>query len=188
MERYVAIEKILRYVGADDLVLTTTGMPSREAFVADDRPGNFYMIGSMGLLSSLGLGLALLNKDRRVIVIDGDGSALMSLGTVPLISYEAPRNLYYIILDNAAYGSTGGQPCISGKIDLGKIVQAAGFHRVESVENTEELERVLKQTLAQEGPVCMHAHVEISRVKGIPRVSYSPEEIRDRFRKGVGAS
>jgi len=188
MERYVAIEKILQHVEADDLVLTTTGMPSREAFVADDRRGNFYMIGSMGLLSSLGLGLALLNRDRRVIVIDGDGSALMSLGTIPLISYEAPRNLYHIILDNAAYESTGGQPCISGKIDLGKIVQASGFRQVESVENTEVLERVLKQTLAQEGPACIHAHVEVSRVKGIPRVSHSPEEIRDRFREHVGSS
>lgn len=108
MERYTAIKTILQEVGAEDLVLTTTGMPSREAFVADDRPGNFYMIGSMGLLSLLGLGLALLNKHRRVIVIDGDGSALMSLGTVPLISSEAPTNLYYMILDNAAYESTGG--------------------------------------------------------------------------------
>jgi len=188
MERYVAIEKILQHVEPDDLVLTTTGMPSREAFVANDRPGNFYMIGSMGLLSSLGLGLALLNKDRRVIVVDGDGSALMSLGTVPLISYEAPRNFYYIILDNAAYESTGGQPCISGKIDLGKIVEAADFRRVESIENTEELERVLRQTLRQEGPACIHVHVEISRVKGIPRVSHSPEEIRDRFRKHVESS
>lgn len=188
MERHTAIEMILQQVEADDLVLTTTGMPSREAFVADDRPGNFYMIGSMGLLSSLGLGLALLNKDRRVIVIDGDGSALMSLGTVPLISSEAAQNLCYIILDNAAYESTGGQPCISGKVDLGRIVQAAGFRQVESVENTEVLERVLRQTLAQDGPSCIHVHVEISRVKGIPRVSHSPEEIRDHFREHVGRS
>jgi len=185
MERYTAIETILQQVKVDDLVLTTTGMPSREAFAANDRPGNFYMIGSMGLLSSLGLGLALLNKNRRVIVIDGDGSALMSLGTVPLISSEAPQNLYYMILDNAAYESTGGQPCISGKIDLGRLVQAAGFRQVESVENTEVLERILRQMLVQDGPSCIHVHVESSRVEGITRVSHSPEEIRDRFREHV---
>ena len=185
MERYTAIETILQQVGVDDLVLTTTGMPSREAFVADDRPGNFYMIGSMGLLSSLGLGLALLNKHRRVIVIDGDGSALMSLGTIPLISFEAPQNLYHIILDNAAYESTGGQPCISEKIDLGKIVRATGFHRVEAVENEKVLGRIVKRTLAERGPACIHVRVEVSRVDDIARVSYSPEEIRDRFRKHV---
>lgn len=185
MERYTAIETILQQVGPDDLVLTTTGMPSREAFVANDRPGNFYMIGSMGFLSSLGLGLALLNKNRRVIVIDGDGSALMSLGTVPLISFEAPQNLYYMILDNAAYESTGGQPCISGKVDLGRIVQAAGFRQVEGAENTEVLKRILRQMLVQGGPSCIHVHVESSRVEGITRVSYSPEEIRDRFREHV---
>jgi len=185
MERYTAIKTILQEVGAEDLVLTTTGMPSREAFVADDRLGNFYMIGSMGLLSSLGLGLALLNENRRVIIIDGDGSSLMSLGTVPLISSEEPTNLYYMILDNAAYESTGGQPCISGKIDLGRIVQAAGFRQVESIENRKVLKRILRQLLVQDGPSCIHIHVESSRVEGITRVSHSPEEIRDRFREHV---
>jgi thiamine pyrophosphate-dependent acetolactate synthase large subunit-like protein len=188
MERYTAIETILRHVREDDLVLITTGMPSREAFVADDRPGNFYMIGSMGLLSSLGLGLALSNKGQRVIVIDGDGSALMSLGTVPLIAYEAPENLHYVILDNATYESTGGQPCISGKVDLGKIVRAAGFRQLESVEDKKSLEQKVTQTLAAEGPTCMHVRVDVSHVEGIPRVSHSPEEIRDRFRKQVRSS
>jgi len=91
IDRYKAIERILQHVKADDLVLSTTGMPSREVFMADDRPGNFYMIGSMGLLSSFGLGIALLTPQQRVFVLEGDGSALMSLGTLPLIASEGPR-------------------------------------------------------------------------------------------------
>ncbi len=101
--RYEAIEKILEHVQADDLILSTTGMISREVFMTDDRPGNFYMIGSMGLLSSFGLGLALLTPGQRAFVLEGDGSALMSLGTLPLIAAERPGNLVHIILDNEAY-------------------------------------------------------------------------------------
>ena len=98
IERYKAIVTILEHIGTDDLVLSTTGMISREVFLSHDRPGNFYMIGSMGLLSSFGLGLALLTPEQRVFILEGDGSALMSLGTLPLIASEGPANLV------AAYG------------------------------------------------------------------------------------
>ena len=110
IDRYVAIEKVLGHVEADDLVLSTTGMISREVFVADDRAGNFYMLGSMGLLSSFGLGLAMLNPKQRVFMLEGDGSALMNLGALPLIAKEGPENLVHVILDNEAYESTGAQP------------------------------------------------------------------------------
>ncbi|MCH7606805.1 MAG: hypothetical protein IH962_06585, partial [Chloroflexi bacterium] len=106
IDRYKAIEAILQRVGSNDLVLSTTGMISREVFATDDRPGNFYMIGSMGLLSSFGLGLALQFPEKRVYVLEGDGSALMSLGVLPLIAAEGPNNLVHIILDNEAYEST----------------------------------------------------------------------------------
>ena len=86
--RREAIEHILGYVKPESIIISTTGMISREIFSTKDRPSNFYMIGSMGLLSSLGLGLALLNKDKHIYIIEGDGSSLMSLGTLPLITYE----------------------------------------------------------------------------------------------------
>src|SRR5688572_30142865 len=104
--RYEAIESMLAHVDDADLVLSSTGMISREVFTTKDRPGNFYMLGSMGLLSSLGLGLAVLAPQRRIWVLDGDGSALMSLGTLPLIATMCPPNLIHVILDNAAYEST----------------------------------------------------------------------------------
>ena len=118
--RYRAIEKILAHVRPADLVLSTTGMISREVFFTEDRPGNFYMIGSMGLLSSFGLGLALMVPEQRVFVLEGDGSALMSLGALPLIAGENPSNLVHFILDNESYESTGGQPTISLQSGLGR--------------------------------------------------------------------
>jgi thiamine pyrophosphate-dependent acetolactate synthase large subunit-like protein len=180
--RYQAIARMLEYVRDDDLVLGTTGMTSREMFVTSDRPGNFYMIGSMGLLSSFGLGLAILNKNQRVFVLEGDGSALMSLGNLPLIASEQPANLVHIILDNETYESTGGQPSISSKVDLAEIGKSCGYRRVSRVENIEGLDEALRDCEASAGPFLIVVKASIVPVEGIPRVSHTPEEIRDRFK------
>jgi thiamine pyrophosphate-dependent acetolactate synthase large subunit-like protein len=185
IERYLAIQKIFQHVQGPDLVLTTTGMISREAFVTNDRPGNFYMLGSMGLLSSFGLGLTLLRPERRVWVLEGDGSALMSMGTLALIPTERPRNLVHIILDNEAYESTGGQPSISSEVDLAEIARSCGYPGVYYVEDLALLEDVLASCQANSGPHLILVKVSIAPVTGIPRVSHTPVEIRDRFRACV---
>ena len=185
IDRYIAIQAILRVVQADDLVLSTTGMISREVFVTDDRPANFYMIGSMGLLASFGLGLALQSPGQRVYVLEGDGSALMSLGTMPLIATEQPQNLVHIILDNEAYESTGSQPSISSKVDLAEIGRGCGYASVDRVEDIESLEGVLRDAGNTPGPRLIMVKVGIAPVKDIPRVSHAPAEIRDRFKASV---
>jgi thiamine pyrophosphate-dependent acetolactate synthase large subunit-like protein len=185
IERFRAIQKILEQVKDEDLVLTTTGMVSREAFVAKDRPGNFYMLGSMGLLSSFGLGLALLRPERRVWVLEGDGSALMSMGTLALIPTEAPRNLVHIILDNEAYESTGGQSSISSAVDLAEVAQSCGYPGVHKTHDLESLQDALKGCQPHSGPHLIVVKASIAPVRGIPRVSHPPIEIRDRFRASV---
>lgn len=182
IERYKAIQKILDYVGDQDLVISTTGMISRELFTIQDRPGNLYMIGSMGLASSLGLGVCLMNPKARVFVIEGDGSALMSLGTLPLIATEAPSNLTHVILDNEAYESTGSQPTISSDVSLAAIGAAAGYRNVASVEDAQALDGALRDAVAMDGPWLIVVKASIVHREGIPRVSHSPEEIRDRFK------
>ena len=185
ISRYEAIEKILEQVGAGDLVLSTTGMISREVFVTTDRPENFYMIGSMGLLSSFGLGLALLVPGRRVFVLEGDGSALMSLGTLALIASEKPAGLMHIILDNEAYESTGAQPSISSKVDLADVGTSCGYSHVARVEDLEGLQGALSECASLQGPHLILVKAGIAPVKGIPRVSHSPTDIRDRFRSSI---
>ena len=182
MDRYKAIEAILSHVGDRDLVLSTTGMISREAFAINDRPGNFYMIGSMGLVSSLGLGLALLKPYIRIFVLEGDGSALMSLGTLPLVSAEAPANMVHVILDNEAYESTGSQPSISSQVSLADIARASCYRGVALAEDGPELERALREFDDQPGPQLLLVKADIAPVEGIPRVSHDPTYIRDRFR------
>jgi len=185
ISRHEAISIILGNTGQDDLVLSTTGMISREVFSSCDRPGNFYMIGSMGLLSAFGLGLALLRPDLRILALDGDGSALMSLGTLPLISSEAPANLLHIILDNEAYESTGSQPSISSRISLAEIGRASGYQSSIQVEDGCVLEQALQACSDVHGPHLILVKAGIASSGDVPRVSRTPMNIRDRFKAHI---
>ena len=185
IDRYLAVEKILQHVEPTDLVLSTTGMISREVHLAGDRPANFYMIGSMGLLSSFGLGLALMTPEQRIFILEGDGSALMSLGTLPLIAAEGPSNLVHIILDNESYESTGSQPSISSAFDLAQVGESCGYRNTARVDDIEGLETALRGCSASSGPHLILIKAGIAPVEGIPRVSFAPTEIRDRFKSSV---
>ncbi len=102
----------------DELVVHCNGFISRISHHLRDRAANFYMIGSMGLASSIGLGLAMAQPGRRVVVFDGDGNVLMNLGALGSIATLAPVNLLHVVFDNEQYGSTGGQCCISAKVAI----------------------------------------------------------------------
>lgn len=181
MKRQEAIETILRHMG-HELGVHCNGMVSREAFHTLDRPESFYMIGSMGLAPSIGLGVALSRPDRKVVVFDGDGNVLMNLGTMAEVGALKPANFFHICLDNGVYGSTGNQPTLAQEVDLGKIARAAGYRIVRRVTNRTTLEETAKGLLRAQGPLFL-------LVKVIPEVEYetagrltlSPVEIRDRF-------
>src|SRR5262249_58983528 len=99
----------------------------RAAFGAGDSERSFYMIGSMGLASSIGLGIALARPDLRVVVLDGDGNVLMNLGTLATIAAAAPPNLLHVCFDNSMHASTGGQATISDRVALDAMARAAGY-------------------------------------------------------------
>lgn len=158
------------------LLICNIGYPSRELFSVKDRRENFYMLGSMGLASSIGLGLALARPERKVMVLDGDGSVLMNLGTLATIAHHAPENYLLVILDNCCYGSTGSQPtCTFLGTDLFALAKAAGVKKVSLVERAEDL------ALALLG----HDVVIIVKVEEgnapVPIISLSPEDIIVRF-------
>ena len=188
ISRIHAIRIIAESLQKNDLVVSTTGMISRELFITDDRSGNFYMLGSMGLVSSFALGLALLNPSNRVVALEGDGSALMSMGTLALIASEAPNNFLHIILDNESYESTGGQPTITDQIDLAKVAASCGYNHAERIENGEQLAVSLANSVNTPGPRLILAKVGIAPVKDISRVTHNPVDIRDRFGSAVSAS
>ena len=126
MARYEAIYEIMEYID-DELVVCNIGFPSRELYEINDRSRNFYMIGSMGLASSIGLGLAMAKPNEDIVVIDGDGSLLMNMGSLVTVFANNPSNLTWIVIDNGAYGSTGNQDTYAQKIDLVDVARGVGF-------------------------------------------------------------
>jgi len=185
MKRSEAIRSLLQGLGPDDLALFTTGMISREANAALDRNANFYMIGSMGLLSAMGLGIALNQPEKRVVVVEGDGSTLMSLGTLALIGHEAPTNFTHVVLDNEAYESTGNQATISAGRDLAQYAEASGYASVGRAGDLEGFSRLFRAHLAADGPTFLAAKVTGRASHDIPRIAMTPPALRDRFRKAV---
>jgi phosphonopyruvate decarboxylase len=180
LSRQAAIAAAVKTLGAE-AVVHANGYPSRESAAVADRPQNFYMIGSMGLAASIGLGLALARPRRRVVVFDGDGNLLMNLGVLANVAAAAPANFVHCVFDNEAYGSTGGQASASRQVRLDRVAAAAGYRTVLAVTQAEEIEGALRAMLAVDGPHFLLVKVTPEEAD-VPRITLTPEAIRDRFR------
>jgi len=169
----------------DQLVVCNIGLPSQELHMIDDQPTNFYMLGTMGLSSSIGLGLAL-SQPKTVISIDGDGSVLTNLGTLPTIANNVADNYILLIIDNGSYGSTGDQPTYAGKkTKLEKVAEACGCENV-LVCRGEETREVLEQAIASKKMTVIVAKCDSGNIK-LPVIAMDPVVIRDRFMKAVAS-
>ena len=168
----------------DQLVVCNIGHPSQELYAIKDAPTHFYMLGSMGLSSSIGLGLGMC-LDRPVVAIDGDGSILMNLGTFATIAHQSPHNLTLIVVDNGAYGSTGDQPTFTGDrhTSLSGIARAAGIEQVWNLEGKEVGSR-LPAILRLEGTKVAVVRCEPGR-REIRPISIDQMTIKNRFREAV---
>lgn len=188
MKRHEVLKIISENVSPDDLIFSTTGMISRELFAVGDRPQNFYLLGSMGLTSPLALAVAIIKPQKRVVAVEGDGSMLLNLGIIPAVSAlkNRCRNFLLIVVDNGVYGSTGNQPTISSAVALEKIAKAAGFRNVERTTTRKTFQDSLGCLLKKTGPSFLLAKVDRSNLEKIPRISFSPNEIKERFIKILG--
>jgi hypothetical protein len=167
-------------------VIHANGYMCRESFSLGDRPENFYMIGSMGLASAIGLGFSLTNPDTPTVVLDGDGNLLMNLGILPLAAALHPRRFVHIVFDNEVYGSTGSQRSITTEIRLDRMAEAAGYRTVAAVTEADEITEAVRTALDSEGPHFILAKVTAEEAE-VPRIPYTPHQLRDRFRASVRA-
>jgi len=180
MEMLQAIQKAST---PTDVLLATTGFTGRELFTASDESNQLYMVGSMGCISSLGLGLALTQTQRRVIAIDGDGAALMRLGALATVAYQQPSNLIHILLDNGVHESTGAQPTVSKSVDFTAIAAACGYKQVFRVTDSNALQEILKGSL--DGPVFMHVPTVQGVAEDLARPNVTPANVAIRLREWI---
>ena len=178
MARREAIEDIMECID-DELIVCNIGFPSRELYDIEDRNENFYMIGSMGLASSIGLGLALSRPDKDVVVIDGDGSLLMNMGSLVTVFANNPRNLTWIVIDNGAYGSTGNQDTYAQVVNLVDIARGVGFKNSYDFRDVD-----LKEFIKSEDASFIVYYTEAGNSKA-PIIDLDPVAIRDRFMDSI---
>ncbi|MFI5764145.1 thiamine pyrophosphate-dependent enzyme [Streptomyces sp. NPDC051563] len=176
----IAAELLDRHPTA--VIVSTCGFTSRELFNAADRPGNFYLVGSMGMAAPIALGLALARPGRKVIALDGDGSLLMNLGVLPLLAEAGGADLLHVVADNGMHESTGGQQTVR-RTDFAAVARAAGYRGALRVETLEELRA------ADPGPGPSLLHVLTGARTGGPgkRVTHTPQEIVLRVHGAINA-
>ena len=195
-EPKVRREAILRVIqkstppGTGDLVIATTGYTGRELYALEDRPNQFYMVGSMGCASSFALGVALTRPDRRVVVVDGDGAVLMRMGALAVLGTQKPANLIHIVLDNGSYESTGNQATVSPSVDLCTVARACGYDRVVELNDPEELAQILAER-DRPGYTSALTFIRVPILsgapEGLPRPKVTPTEVAQRFAHFVQA-
>jgi sulfopyruvate decarboxylase alpha subunit len=168
MNRLEATRVFARHL-RNEAVICTLGHPAYDLFVARDRPENFYTWGSMGMASSIGLGVALAQPDRRVIVCDGDGSLLMNLGSLATIALARPANLTIVVWDNGEYGTTGGQrSATAAGADLAGAASALGLRSATTVYTSDALALALDRSAGEPGPTIIVAKVAESEPTAKP--------------------
>lgn len=178
-----AIQALLELL-TDQPLIVCNGFPSRETFKLADRPANFYMVGSAGMAAAIGLGVALHKPAKKVVVLDGDGNALMGLGTQATVGALKPKNFIHVVLDNEVYGSAGNQASYSRVVRLDHIAKASGYVHVERVREREDLIYEFRDMLAKDGPSFLLVKVT-EQVEDVPRVPLPPAQIAERFRKAI---
>ncbi|GIL40815.1 phosphonopyruvate decarboxylase [Roseiterribacter gracilis] len=182
--RVALLERTLAVLPNDAAVIATTGKSGRELFTLADREQHLYCVGSMGGASAIGLGVAL-HADRPVVVIDGDGAALMKLGNLATIGAAAPARYVHVLLDNGVHDSTGGQATVSSGVDFAAVALACGYRAAFTTDDEDGFERALRQALTITGPVLLHARMAPGSMAKLGRPTVPPDAVARRFRAFV---
>jgi len=184
MKGYEVIEKLKDNITDIDIIVSSTGNISREVFHILEQP-QVYLRGSLGLQISVGLGIAIEEKNRSILVILGDGSLLMGMGSIITSSYYKPSNLKILILDNAEYYTTGGQKTVSSVINYTKFLESldASF-KISKNASEESINQDLTNFINSEGFSILHLKIESGK-KPLANIPWHPEEITKRIQNKI---
>lgn len=179
--REEAIQAVAASLDGKDVIVSTTGMISRELFEYRTGKGegherDFLTVGSMGHASQIALGIALEQPNRRIWCFDGDGAVIMHMGGMAIIAEKAPKNFVHVVFNNGAHDSVGGQPTVGLDIDLCAVAKAVGYRAAFSVDNREDLLALLDKVKELDGPVFLQVRVKKGNRKDLGRPTTSPIE------------
>ena len=174
MSREEAIQTVAAALGDKDCIVSTTGMISRELFeyraaMNQGHERDFLTVGSMGHASQIALGIAMAKTDRKVWCFDGDGAAIMHMGSMAIVANKAPRNYVHVVFNNGAHDSVGGQPTVGLKIDLPAVAKAVGYKATYTVDSKDALNVILSEAKNLDGPVLIEIKVKKGNRKDLGR-------------------
>ena len=180
MKRFECLQAIAPLI-QDQLFVTTAGGATAEWNAVRPSDGNIQ-VKTLGLCSSIGLGVALALPKRKVFVFDGDGALWMNLGSLATIGLHQPKNLIHICWDNQQYESSGGEPTVAtaGRIDFAAIARDAGIKSSVTAATVDELKAAVSHVLRQDGPHFIWARIEAGRAEA-PPLKYDELENKYRF-------
>lgn len=181
MSREEAIQTVAAALGEKDVIVSTTGMISRELFEyrAQKNEGHerdFLTVGSMGHASQIALGIAMEKDDRKVWCFDGDGATIMHMGSMAIVASKSPANYVHVVFNNGAHDSVGGQPTVGLKIDLPAVAKAVGYKDALTADSKESLAAALEKLKGMEGPVLLEVKVKKGNRKDLGRPTTTPIE------------
>jgi phosphonopyruvate decarboxylase len=184
LSREEAIQTVAAALAEKDVIVSTTGMISRELFetraaLGQGHERDFLTVGSMGHASQIALGIALEKNDRRVWCFDGDGATLMHMGSMAIVASKSPTNYIHVIFNNGAHDSVGGQPTVGLKIDVPAVAKAVGYKSTFSVDSKETLLEVLPKLVSLEGPILLEVKVKKGNRKDLGRPTTTPVENKE---------
>ena len=188
LTREESIQRVVNFLNDDDIIVSTTGKSSRELFeyresLNQNHENDFLTVGSMGHSSSIALGIALNNFNKRIFCFDGDGSVLMHMGAIALIGSKKPKNFYHVLFNNSAHESVGGLPTAMSDINIDKIVLACGYNNIFHASNSDELNEILPDFIKSNGPSFLNIDVNISSRKDLGRPTLKPIDNKINFMK-----
>ena len=184
MIRKEAMEIAIKEIGKNPII-SANGFISRDLFNVHDKESNFYMIGSMGLASSIGLGVAIKNPRKKIFVFDGDGNILMNLGSLVTIGSKKPKNLIHIIFDNGSHESTGGQPTNSKIVKIKRIAQSTNY-KVFETNNEDRFKKILHNIKNNSGPTMIIVKIKTKKIIS-KRITHHPIKIKNRFMNSINS-
>ena len=181
MSREEAIQTVAAALDAKDVIVSTTGMISRELFEYRAQKGggherDFLTVGSMGHASQIALGIAMEKDDRKVWCFDGDGATIMHMGSMAIVASKSPANYVHVVFNNGAHDSVGGQPTVGLKIDLPAVAKAVGYRDALSADSKDSLAAALEKVKGMQGPVLLEVKVKKGNRKDLGRPTTTPIE------------